>query len=112
MSSSVVRFDAMRSVAFGSITGSFVAVGSSFGHPMRLLKFVNTTNADIIVSFDGTTNNDIIPAGGFSLYDATTNREENVTTFVLANGTQVFAKYVSAPSSGTFYIVCVYGQGE
>lgn len=66
----------------------------------------------MLISFDGTTDNLIVPAGSFVLYDVTTNREEAITYFVFAAGTQAFIKYVSAPSSGTIYLECLYGQGE
>jgi hypothetical protein len=110
MPGQVVRFDALRSLAAGSISGSFTAVGSSFGHPMRLVKFVNATDALLTLSFDGVTSNDVIPAGGFALYDMTTNKTLPDTTFVFQNGTQVYVS--GAPTVNSFYVVAVYGQGD
>lgn len=112
MASQIVRVDALRTVGFGSITGSYVALGSSFAHPMRIIRIVNNTDADMLFSFDASTDNIIVPAYNFVLYDVTTNREENIIYFVFAVGTQIFIKYVSAPSVGTVYIECLYGQGE
>lgn len=112
MPSQVCHVDELRSVAFGATSGSYVELGGEFQHPMRLVKIVNNTNGDMIISFDGVTDNDFIPAGGFTLYDVTTNREESATYFVFANGTQVFVKRSSVPTSGSIYMVCLYGQGE
>jgi len=109
--SRIVRFDAVRSVAFGSITGSFVQLGTPFGHTMRIVKFQNTTDADVIISFDGSTLNDVIPAGTFSLYDFTSDGPGQ-DLFVMQLNTPVFIKYSSAPTKGNFYVTCVYGQGE
>lgn len=109
--SNIVRFDALRSVAFGSITNSYTAIGGEFTHAMRVLVFRNNTDADMLISFDGTTNNDIIPAGSFSLYDLTSD-QDTTEHFRYQNGTQVYVKYVSAPSKGTFYLTCIYGKGE
>lgn len=111
MASNIVRFDAIRSVANGSITGSYAAFGSAFGHAMRILHFANGTNADVFISFDGTTDNLIVPAGGFVLYDFTSD-EDPAEQFRVQNGTQVYLKYSSSPSSGTIYLISIYGKGE
>jgi hypothetical protein len=112
MSAQVVRFDAYRTTAFGSITSSYVQIGATFAHLMRLVKFVNNTNADVSVSFDGVTNNDFVPANSFCLYDFQTNAQAE-NKFTTSIGTPIFIKYASgAPTSGSFYIVAVYGQGE
>lgn len=64
-----IVFDTLRSVAFGSITGTFATVGSALSFPARIIKFINTTNGDMEVSIDGTNVHDRVPANGFSLYD-------------------------------------------
>lgn len=112
MPSQVVRVDPLRTVAFGSITNSYTALGTAFTHPVRMIRITNTTDADMLFSFDTVNDNIIVPAGSFVLYDVTTNREENIIYFVFAVGTQFFIKYVSAPSRGTVYLECLYGQGE
>ncbi len=105
-----VQFDTLRSVAFGSITGSYVALGTPFGNLYRILKFINTTNQAVFVSTDGVNDHDYIPAGGFSLYDITTNGVQE--RFVFGKGTQVYVKYASAPGSGLFAVISLYGKGE
>jgi len=109
MSGEIVRVDALRSLGFASISGTYAAVGTAFGHPMNIVKFINNTNADLTISFDGSTNNDFVPAGGFSLYDLTTNRTATNATFVFQLGTQVYVK--GSPTSGSFYVVAIYTSG-
>lgn len=111
MASVIVSVDSYRSLAFGSISGTFAAVGSAFAHPMRLVKIVNTCDADMIISFDGTSLNDYIPAESFALYDLCTNEVENGGWF-FRTGTQVYVKQASAPSSGSVFVIAMYGQGE
>lgn len=111
MGSNIVRFDAVRSVAFGSITASYVALGVPFGHAMRVLHFINNTDGDVMISFDGTTDNSPIIADGFSLYDLTSDEDSN-ESYRYESGTQLYIKYLSAPTTGTFYVVCIYGKGE
>lgn len=110
MPSQVVRVDGLRSLAAGSISGTYATVGTAFTHPMRLLKLINNTNGDLTISFDGVNDNDFVPAGGFTLYDLTTNKVQPDTTFVFQNGTQVFVK--GTPATGTFYVVAIFGQGD
>lgn len=112
MASQVVRVDALRSLGFGSITASYVELGTSFTHTMRIIRIVNTTDSDLLFSFDAVTDNMIVPAGSFVLYDVTSNTENTVPFFVFAKGTQFYVKYSSAPSQGTVYLECLFGQGE
>src|SRR5205085_1075722 len=112
MSAQVVRVDAYRTVAAASITASYTQVGTAFGHQVRILKFINNTNADLKISFDGSTNNDFVPANSFCLYDAQTDAQANYK-FVFSAGTSISVAYNSgAPTTGAFYVVCIYGQGE
>jgi|SRR5271166_1968369 len=110
MPSQVVRVDALRTLAFGSISGTYAALGTPFAHQMRLVKLTNNTNADLTFSFDAVTDNLIVPSGSFTLFDLTTNHTIPDTTFVFQNGTQFYVK--GAPSLGSVYLEAIYGQGE
>lgn len=47
-----------------SMTGSYQAInGSGLQHPCVLLRIVNSSNQDITVSYDGTTDNEYVRAG-------------------------------------------------
>ncbi len=110
----IVRFDPIRSLALASIAASYKTVGTPFTHAMRVLHFVNNTNGDMMVSFDGTTDNVIVLAEGFALYDLTSDQDEN-ESFRYEIGTQIYVKYLSAPTTptdGAFYCIAVYGKGE
>ncbi len=107
----VVAADELRSLAFGSVGMSYLALGIPFDHPMRIIKIVNTMDEDVLVSFDGILDHDYIPAGGFSLYDLTTNQNE-VAGWFFRNGTQVYVKVTAGASSGGVFLVAFYGLGE
>jgi hypothetical protein len=114
MGSNIVRFDAVRSVPLASIKASYTPIGTPLGHAMRVLHFINNTNGDMMVSFDGTTDNIPVLAEGFSLYDLTSDQDTN-ESFRYQLGTQLYVKYISAPTlpaDGVFYLVAVYGKGE
>jgi len=105
------QVDTLRTLAFGSITGSFTAVGGPFDFQARIICFTNTTNEDVIFSMDGATDQLIVPAGSFKLFDITTNHKPvNQDDFVFAIGTQWYVKYSASPSSGAVYIEVVYAQ--
>jgi hypothetical protein len=110
MSQQVVRVDSLRSLAAGSISGTYAPVGTSFQHNMRLVRFQNTTDAGITLSFDGVADNLYLPSQTFLLFDITTNRLGNLTTWCFQNGTQVYA--AGSPSMGAVYVECLYGQGD
>lgn len=114
MSSQVIRVDGLRTLAAGSISATYTAgaIGTAFTHPVRLLKIINNTNADVIFSFDGTNDNDFIPAGGFSLYDGNTNKNLPDSRWVFQPNTTVYARSTGSPSTGAVYVVALFGQGE
>lgn len=105
------QVDSLRTLAFGSITGSYTVVGTPFGFQARIICFTNTTDQDVLFSNDGTTDKLIVPAGSFKLFDVTMNhRPVNMDDFSFPIGTQWYVKYASAPSSGAVYVEVVYAQ--
>jgi hypothetical protein len=95
-------------VAYSSITGSFVSTGIAMKDPIRILKVNNTTDADVYISFDGTTNNDVIVAGSGMVVDLTANKGIESGIY-LPIGTIFYLKYVSgAPTLGNVYISAYY----
>ncbi len=89
------------SVAFGSITGSYVALlANASAHRWRWCSFNNATNT--AVSWDDGTN-------------AITEGQPANTVFFFDGGqvgrdirTGIRIKYVTAPASGTAYVTCMY----
>ena len=105
----LVQFDTLRSLAFGSISASYAAVGTVLLYPARLIVFTNQTNGDLFVSTDGSTNMLFLAANTFKLFDLSTNRLNVDQMFVLPAGTQFYTKQSTAPTSGALYIEILYG---
>jgi hypothetical protein len=100
-------FDALRSVAAGSITSSFVALGSELPVPAVCLTFKNNTNGDVIVSTDGVNDMLYLPTNSFNVYDIRTNGPYD-TDFMFPQGTQFYVTQgTNIPSTGSFYIEAV-----
>lgn len=106
-----VSFEAVREVAAASITSSYTAVGTALIDHARLIGINNSTDVDLYISLDGTTNHIRVAAGGFKLYDFTTNRVTDDGFFVNV-GTIFYVKRVSgAASTGTVWIEVIYATG-
>lgn len=113
MSAKKVYFDTLRSLAFGSISGTYAAVGSALTVNPRIVCFTNQTQGDMIFSTDSTNASGqiLVPAGSFKLYDLTANLVPGKDdSFVIAVGTQFYVKQSSAPVSGSVYIENVYAD--
>lgn len=110
-SSKKVYFDTLRSLAFGSISASYAAVGSALTVNPRIMCITNKTAGDMIFSTDSSNSSGqlFLPAGTFKLFDLTTNlvpgHDDN---FCIAVGTQFYVKQSTAPVSGAVYIEFVY----
>jgi len=105
--SQVATIDVLRTLAFGSISGTYAAVGTPLIFPTRLICFTNNTDGDMFFSDDGVNNQLFIAAGSFKLFDLNTNRLNQQQLWVFATGTQFYVKQSTAPSKGAVYIECL-----
>ena len=105
-----VTIDTLRSLAFGSISGSYAAVGTSFTHPVRLMCITNNTDADMLFSTDGVNDMLFIPSQSFKLFDLATNRALLGNIWCFPVGTQIYVKQSTAPTSGSVYFECLWGE--
>lgn len=99
--------ETLRTVAFGSISGTYAGIGSALAHPSRLIHITNTTDVALFISLDGINDHDIVPINGFLLLDVSTNRVEPGAALMFAQGQRFYVK--GAPSSGAVYLATYYG---
>lgn len=105
------KFDTMRSLSYSSIGSGFMGVGTAFEYPVKLLKIINLTNANLIVSYNGVNNQDIVTANGGVIYDVAANKADPAGSFQLSVGDRVYVmEETSAPTSGNVYVVVVYAS--
>jgi hypothetical protein len=103
------QLEPLRSLAFGSISGTYATVGTATANPTRIICITNNTAGDMLFSRDGSTDEIFVAAGSFKLFDITTNaRPKNVSDFVFETGTQWYVKQDTAPVSGSVYIEVLY----
>lgn len=110
----ILRVDALRSVVAGSITSSYTTLGTAITHLWRAFRVINNTDGDLLISFDGTTDNLFVPKGSFVLYDITANASPPSLNdnFLMGIGTQFYVKYSTAPSTGAVWVEGIYAKGE
>ena len=108
----LATIDTLRSVAFGSITASYTAVGTASLKPIHVLIITNTTDADMLISDDGVNNKLVVPKSSFILLDVSANRDgyNPANVLMFRTRTQYYVKYITAPSLGSVYIAEIYGE--
>ena len=113
-------WDEVRAIAYTDITSDYqplVTDSSSIGpfqYPMRLIHLINATDGIIMVSFDGITDHVPVLAGVGVIYDITSDQDTN-DSLRMAKNTQVWIKYITAPTSGggpTFWCAAMHGQAN
>lgn len=99
-----VEFEAARSVAFGSVTSSYVAVGSATSFIARSIVIANTLDAAVWLSFDGTTDDIYVPASTHIMLNL---RQVGLH---LNSGTTISVKDDgSSPTAGKLVVSVLYG---
>lgn len=103
--------DSVREVAFGSISGSYIVIGTPLTDHARMIRIVNSTDVQVYVSYDGVNNNLRLAANSYILFDFSTNKIRDDGLFV-SIGTQFYVKQVSgAPGSGAVWVEVVSAAG-
>lgn len=108
-----IRYENLRSLAFGSISGAYAGVGAAFANPVRILKITNTTDADLLVSFDGINDKDIIAASSAWIHDYGSNKADVGGQLDQSFGERVYVKESSgAPTLGSVYVTVIYASAS
>lgn len=98
------QFDAQRSLAFGSISGTYALIGTIFTEPVRIPFFFNGTDALLQFSTDGVTDHFVLPSQGGWTLDITANNVDDAPFFLPA-GRGIWVKEIGNPTSGSVYIM-------
>jgi len=104
-----IRYEDLRSLGFVSITGSYATIGTAFDNPIRMLKVTNTTDVNILVSFNGINDKDIVAANSAYVYDYASNKSTQSGFAEQSAGERVYIKAESGlPTIGSVYITAIY----
>ncbi len=101
--------EVLRSIAFGSISGTYAGIGTALLNPARIVYLVNTTDVLLTFSFDGVNDHFVIPSQSYLLIDVTSNMTVMGGALSVAQGQRIYVK--GAPGSGTVYLSTFFGTG-
>jgi hypothetical protein len=101
--------EVLRTLAFGSISGTYAGIGTPLLNPSRILYIVNTTDVLLTFSFDGINPHFVIPSGSYILIDITSNMTLTGGALNIAAGQRIYVE--GAPTLGAVYLSTFYGSG-
>lgn len=113
MSNLAIRLgiEVLRSVAYTSLSSTYMGIGTPILYPCRQFYIVNTTNTLVIISDDGINDKFVIPAGSYILDDVASNRTAPGESLSMAQGTRLYVRTTGSPSSGSVYFTSFYAAG-
>jgi hypothetical protein len=104
--------DTLRTLAFGAIGAGYTAVGAVFDFPMRIVAIKNLTDEDLLFSFNGVTDHEIVPEESGVILDLCANNANHSSAFI-AKGTIIYVKHNGvAPTAGSVAISTYYCIGD
>jgi hypothetical protein len=107
MAQNKVKAATRGTLAGMSLSGTYQAINATpFAGPCFRIAIYNTTNGAIDISYDGSTDNDVVPATSFIVIDAQTNAQPNADMALFKKNLVVYAKGSSA--AGTVYVSGYY----
>jgi hypothetical protein len=107
-----VRFEQLRTLGFADVGAFYTAVGNPSANPIRMLRIVNTTNQNILVSFDDIDDYDFVYSLGDVLYNFGSNKIDPAGIYEMPQNTTVYVRYqgATAPTSGNVYVMMIYAS--
>lgn len=103
-----LQFDPVRSLAYGSISGTYAGVGTALTNAASQIIIQNLTDASLMFSFDGVNDHFPLPSNGFIIDDIGSNRAVS-QAFFLAAGERLYVKNIGTATSGSVYFTVAYG---
>lgn len=107
-----IRYDDLRSLDWTLITANYVGIGASIENPIRILKVCNTTDANLILSFNGLDDKDIFPRHTYNIIDYGANKAFQGGYLELPAGDRIYVKAEDGvvPTLGKIYITLIYAS--
>jgi len=106
------NFNAIPLTTFDTsgLTGSYATLnGTGIEQPVKILKVINKSDTDITISYDGTTDQDIVSAGDAFIIDVQANNETGGGRrgyLRLSKGQIIYGK--GSAGTGNVYIIGYY----
>lgn len=106
-----VEFDTLREIAGTSINSSYQLVGPVFTVNPRIIAFHNSTDVDLYISTNGSTNMLRIASNSFKIHDLEANKSESGDNlFPKSVGIWVKETSEGTPTLGDFWVEAIYSK--
>ena len=102
--------ETLRALAYTSLSSTYMGIGTALNNPARILKFTNTTDVLVTLSWDGVNDHSILPSNSFLLIDVTSNKADTSGGLYVSEGTRFYAKTAGSPSEGDVYLESYYSS--
>lgn len=103
-----LAMEPVRTLAFGTISGTYMGIGLPLNHAIRMIFVQNLTDVTLMFSLDGINDHFPLPPNGFMLLDITSNKSLGEGYFI-AEGTRVYVRDLGpAPTLGAVYVTVMY----
>jgi len=96
----------MASIDSGTLTGGFDLLYDKLGHACSIIRIINASNKAVTISYDGTTDNDYIPATNTLHLYLQASKMPNGNLALLAKRTKIYVKGVAG--TGFIYATGYY----
>jgi hypothetical protein len=103
------RAEALRSLDFGSISGTYAALGTAFENSITMLYIVNTTDALLTFTYNTSEDKWVVPASTSLILDIGCNKSTHANIQSVPLGSIIYVK--GSPSVGTVYLSAFYANG-
>lgn len=97
-------WDTIREIAFGSLLGTYVAVGGVLTIAARAVKITNMTDQTVYFTDNGTDDKLKLPPNSYQLWDITTNKTLSDKPQFFEVGTQFSCRYDGAVAPTTNWV--------
>lgn len=110
MSYGYVRYTPLLSIAGATVTGSYAPLGTTL-EAGRIMAYINGTDANVLLSFNGTDDHIFLMAGSAQIWDYQSNAVDEQTNFAMPVGTVIYIKSESGdPTTGSVYVELAYSK--
>ena len=99
--------DLLRTLAHGSISGTYAGIGTPFTFPVRIMHIYNNTDVLLTFSIDGINDYFVVPTSSFILLDLTANHTGYGGAAYIGAGTRIYVK--GSPTVNSVYLSTWYG---
>ena len=113
-SSQRVAYEILRSLGYADISTVYAGVGTPFANPVRQLLIHNTTDINLIISFDGVNPHTVIISDSGEVLDYCSNKNDSGGNLEQPAFTRLYVKQetATAATEGNIYVTVIYASQD